>query len=121
MVCGSGTRGAGSGSCRTVFTVAVTSTLLQGSMAVQYGRDGGGSRRSSVQVLDRPIDVPGQVERVVAHQALSELGVTRLDRFDDLPVIDDRALGAAIVSDRAAPDRPDVDEQAFGHARDHRG
>src|SRR4051794_23976191 len=46
----------------------------------------------SVQVVDRALHVVGQVQCVVAHEALRQLAVAGLERLDDVHVVDDRAL-----------------------------
>src|SRR5690349_11816744 len=47
----------------------------------------------SIEVVAVLVHVRGEVQRMLAHQPLGELGVATLQRLDDLHVIDDRSLG----------------------------
>src|SRR3954471_7107944 len=87
-------------------------------------RPGSAGRRGngllSIEMVDRVLHVVGQVQGVVSDQALGELAVAGLERFDDVHVVDDRALGPVVLADRPAPDRPHVDEQVLDQLEDHR-
>src|SRR6476660_8270218 len=85
--------------------VALTSGCIL-SVPRPGARPGAGNGSLSVQVVDRALHVVGQVQRVVAHEALGEVPVTGLQRLDDVHVVDDRALGPVVLADRPAPDRP---------------
>src|SRR3712207_2952480 len=74
----------------------------------------------SVEVVDRVLHVVGQPQCVVSDQALGELGVPRLERLDDVHVVDDRALGPIVLADGATADRAHVDQQVLGHVQDQR-
>src|SRR3954453_18809877 len=82
------------------------------------GRPGNGSM--SIEVVDRVLDMVGQVQCVVSDQALGELAVAGLERFDDVHVVDDRALGPVVLADGPAPDRPHMHEQVLDQLEDHR-
>ena len=106
---GVGLAGGWVGSRCTAVLAAVTSALLPRSCRVRL------CPRTRLSVHGRrPLDVVGQIERVVADQALGELGVAGLERLDDVHVVDDRALGAIVLADHAAADRAHVHEQAVG-------
>src|SRR4051812_22940270 len=53
----------------------------------------------SIEVVDRVLHVVGQVQGVVSDQALGELAVAALERFDDVDVVDDRALRPVVLAD----------------------
>src|SRR4051794_14317103 len=74
----------------------------------------------SVQVVDRALDMAGQVQCVVANEPLGELAVASLERLDDVHVVDDRALGPVVLADGPAPDRANVHEQVLDQLEDHR-
>src|SRR3954451_1933782 len=82
------------------------------------GRRGNGLL--SIEVVDRVLDVVGQVQGVVTDQALGELAVAGLERLDDVHVVDDRALGPVVLADGPAPDRPHMHEQVLDQLQDHR-
>src|SRR5215211_754672 len=79
-----------------------------------------GERSLSIEVVDRVLDVVGQVQCVVTNEALGELAVAGLQRLDDVHVIDDRALGPVVLADGPAPDRPHMHEQVLDQLQDHR-
>src|SRR3954465_3728859 len=79
-----------------------------------------GERVVSIEVVDRVFHVVGQIQGVVSNQALGELAVASLERFDDVHVVDDRALGPVVLADGAAPDRPHMHEQVLDQLEDHR-
>src|SRR3954452_10686636 len=114
-------------------SVAVPSVAVCSASGVLVALTGGspsrpcapGCRRAgngllSIEVVDRVLDVVGQVQGVVTDQALGELAVAGLERLDDVHVVDDRALGPVVLADRPAPDRPHVDEQVLDQLEDHR-
>src|SRR5918996_5890965 len=53
-----------------------------------------------------------QIERMLAHQTLGQIGIARFERFDDVGVIDDRAPHPIALGHGARTDRAHVDEQA---------
>src|SRR5919106_1443068 len=57
-----------------------------------------------------------QIQRMLAHQALGQLGVARFERFDDVGVIDDRAPHPIALGHGARADRA----QARRHALERR-
>src|SRR5215471_5121890 len=61
----------------------------------------------------------GEIERVLAREFLGEFGISSLQGLDDVEMINDGALGAIVLADRHLPDRAHVDEEIFGHLRDH--
>src|SRR3954452_4941199 len=79
-----------------------------------------GERVVSIEVVDRVFHVVGQIQGVVSNQALGELAVASLERFDDVHVFDDRALGPVVLADGAAPDRPHMHEQGLVELEGHR-
>src|SRR3954447_10474553 len=87
-------------------------------------RPGSAARRGngllSIEMADRVLHVVGQVQGVVSDQALGELAVAGLERFDDVHVVDDRGLGPGVVADGPAADRPNVHEQVLDELEDHR-
>src|SRR3954449_506714 len=102
---------------------AVVVALTRGSpsrprIPAKPGRPGNGSM--SIEVVDRVFHVVGQVQCVVSDQALGEIAVASLERFDDVHVIDDRALGPVVLADGPAPDRPHMHEQVLDQLKDHR-
>src|SRR4029453_14875257 len=64
-----------------------------------------------VQEIAMRIDVRGEVERMLAHEALRELGVASLQSLDDAHMVDDRALSAIAARDRHPADRAHMDEK----------
>src|SRR5258708_10933767 len=72
----------------------------------------GSPGRQVVHVLG---NVPGQIERVLAHQSLRQHGVAGLERFHDLEVVDDRPLVPLVLANRAAAKGFHVDEQVARH------
>src|SRR3954453_10874733 len=79
-----------------------------------------GERVVSIEVVDRVFHVVGQIQGVVSNQALGELAGASLERFNDVHVVDDRALGPVVLADGAAPDRPHMHEQVLDQLEDHR-
>src|SRR5579859_1624402 len=78
----------------------------------------GSSCRQVVHLLG---NVPGQIQSVLAHQSLGQLGVASLERFDDLQVVDDRPVVPLVLTNRAAAERLHVDEQAARHVDEKPG
>src|SRR3954447_4184451 len=74
----------------------------------------------SIEVVDRVLDVVGQVQCVISDQALGEVAVPRLERFDEVHVVADRALGPVVLADGPAPYRADMHEQVLDELEDHR-
>src|ERR1700737_4132847 len=72
----------------------------------------GSPGRQIIHVLG---NMPGEVQRVLAHQSLGQLGVASLERLDDLKVVDDRPLVPLVLADRAAAEGLHVDEQVACH------
>src|SRR3989304_3928098 len=70
-----------------------------------------GSAPGSIEIVDVPLDMRGEVERVLADQPLGQLGVARLQRLDDVHVVDDRAPRPVLFRDRAHAGGADVGEQ----------
>src|SRR5262249_13205298 len=81
---------------------------------------GGRERSMSIQVVDRALRVVGEVQRVVADEAVGDLAVAGLERFDDVHVVDDRALGPVVVADGPAADRAHVHQKVLDELQDHR-
>src|ERR1700752_345119 len=54
---------------------------------------------SSIQIVGVFGDVLGEAERVIAYQSFGAQRVARLQRFDDVHVIADRAVGAVLLAD----------------------
>src|SRR5919108_3988740 len=105
IISGSVSRAAGASACTAVL-VAVTLELLP---------------LGSVQTSCGPLHVIGQIERVLADEALRELRVAGLERLDDVHVVDDRALRAAVFADHAAANGPHMHEEARHQAADFGG
>src|SRR5437870_3092190 len=58
----------------------------------------------SVQIISVLRHMLCQTERVIAHKVFGALGVARLQRFDDVHVIADRAVDAILLADGLAAD-----------------
>src|SRR4051795_4493076 len=101
-----------------VVALTLGGLLLGPGTPAKPGRPGSGSL--SIEVVDRVLHMVGQVQCVVSDQALGELAVAGLERFDDVHVVDDRALGAVVLADGPAPDRPHMHEQVLDKLEDHR-
>src|SRR6185312_6496778 len=65
----------------------------------------------SIEEIAMLFDVGGEVERVLAHQPLGELGVPLFQRFDDAHVIDDRARGPVPLRNGHAAYRANMEKQ----------
>src|SRR5919106_5820677 len=105
IVSGSVSRAAGASACAAVL-VAVTWSLLPRAS-------------TSVQTSGGPLHVVGEIERVLTHEPLGQIGVAGLERLDDVHVVDDRALGAVVLPNHAAANRPHVHQQAGDQVGDH--
>src|SRR5579859_6071954 len=68
----------------------------------------------SIQIVGVFGDVLGEAERVIAHQGLGAQRVARFQRFDDVHVVADRAVGAILLADGLAADHPHMGEQVLG-------
>src|SRR5215468_6077115 len=67
--------------------------------------------RAFNQVVGVFRNVLGQTKRVRAYQLLGTSGFARLQCFDDVHVIVDRAVGAILLADRFHADHPHMGEQ----------
>src|SRR5689334_7040626 len=56
-------------------------------------------RRRSIEEVAKLVDVRREVQRMLAHEPLGELGITALQRLDDLHVIDYAPRGAIGLRD----------------------
>ena len=66
-----------------------------------------------------PVHVVRQIQRVLADEALGELGVACLEGLDDVHVVDDGALRPVLLPDHVAANRAHVHEQAGDQGADH--
>ena len=73
----------------------------------------------SVQIVGISCHVLGKAERMVTHQFFGAIGVARFQRFDDVHVIADRAIGAVLLDDGLAADHAHVREKVFGEIDQH--
>src|SRR5688572_30510145 len=115
MVSESAPRSAGA-SAGTAVLVAVTSISSPSSslrLGCMPGARGFSPRGS------RPVHVVREIQRVLADEALGELGVAALERLDDVHVVDDGALGPIVLPDHVAANRSHVHEQAGDQGADH--
>src|SRR3954452_21787349 len=101
-----------------VVALTLGGLLLGPGTPAKTGRPGSGSL--SIEVVDRVLHMVGQVQCVVSDQALGELAVAGLERFDDVHVVDDRELGPVVFDDGPVGDRPNVHEQVLDELEDHR-
>jgi len=65
-----------------------------------------------------PIDVCGEVERVLPRETLRQFSVAPLQRLDNFQMIDDRAGGPVILCNRGAADCAYMNEQVTGRIDD---
>src|SRR5688572_17617202 len=93
IVSGSTSRAAGASACTAVL-VPVTSIsspsrpLRRGCYALAQGVSvQAWSRCGGIQTGSRPVHVVGEIQRVLADEALGELGVAALERLDDVHVV----------------------------------
>src|SRR6185312_10074050 len=68
----------------------------------------------SIQIIGVLGDMLGKAERMIAHQGLGAQRVAPFQRFDDVHVIADRAVGPVLLADGLAADHPHMGEQVLG-------
>src|ERR1700761_5586848 len=73
----------------------------------------------SIQIIGVFGHVFRKAERVIAHQPLGTWRVACFQRFNDMDVIADRAVGAILLADRLAADHPHMGEQVLGEVEQH--
>src|SRR5437016_5004062 len=107
-----------SGSCAENLASLTSATVSLIAMSSLLSWFSGAPAGQVVQVLGY---VPGQVQRVLAHEALCELGVASLERLDDVQVVFDRPLVALVLPDGPTAQGLHVDEQVAGHLHQQAG